>query len=190
MSHTSSLHDFPKTAIAKVLIASVLRTTLGLAVIFWSLSLVPEQVDGTIWRPLLVFVVGVVFYVWVFRRQMKRIKNSRFPALSAIEALILIAVAFLAFFAAIYVMMSAKDAQAFTEPLDHFTAFYFALTVLATVGFGDITPSTSGARLACMIQMGIDIGFIAVMLKVVSTTAQNAIAARKQSGTSQEKQGV
>ncbi len=183
MTQTAPLQQFPKATIARVLVSSLLRTALGLLVIFWSLSLVPEQVDGTIWRPIVVFVVGLAFYTWVFRRQMKRIKNSRFPALSAIEALILIAVAFLAFFAAIYVMMSADNRQAFTEPLDHFTAFYFALTVLATVGFGDITPSTSAARLACMIQMGIDIGFIAVMLKVVSSTAQKAIAARNQSGS-------
>ena len=76
-------------------------------------------------------------------------------------------------------MMSGKNPDSFTEPLDHFSAFYFALTVLATVGFGDITPATSGARLACMIQMGIDIGFIAVMLKVVTSAAQKSIAERK-----------
>ena len=175
----SRMGEYSKVELARLLIGSITRTLLGLVLIFWILSLVPEHVDGTIWVPIGIFVIVVGLYVFVFKSQLKKIKNSRFPGLSAVEALILIAVAFLAIFAAIYVMMSGKNPDSFTEPLDHFSAFYFALTVLATVGFGDITPATSGARLACMIQMGIDIGFIAVMLKVVTSAAQKSIAERK-----------
>jgi divalent metal cation (Fe/Co/Zn/Cd) transporter len=170
--------DYSKVKLARLVAGSIIRTLLGLVLIFWILSLVPEQIDGTIWLPIGIFIVGIAFYGYVFKIQLRRIRKSRFPALSAIEALILIAVSFLAIFAAIYVMISGKNPDSFTEPLDHFTAFYFALTVLATVGFGDITPVTSGARLACMIQMGIDIGFIAVLLKVVTSAARKSIAGR------------
>ena len=173
------LSEYSKSQLARLLIGSIVRTLLGLLLIFWILSLVPEQIDGSIWVPIGIFVIGVSLYGFIFKTQLRKIRNSRFPGLSAVEALILIAVAFLAIFAAIYVMMSGKNPESFTEPLDHFSAFYFALTVLATVGFGDITPATSGARLACMIQMGIDIGFIAVMLKVVTSAAQKSIADRK-----------
>ncbi len=162
----------------KALGASILRTVIGFIGIMWALSLVPETPDYTLWRPIAVIVLGVTIYIIFFKRQLRRVEKSRFPAVSAFEALILVAVMFLAFFAAIYVMMSATDAASFTEPLDHFSAFYFALTVLATVGFGDITPVQSDARMVCMVQMAIDIVFIAVMIRAVSSAAQNSAAYR------------
>ena len=186
MAQANAFAQYPKRQLAGIIIGSVLRTIAGIAVILWALSLVPEQVDGTIVLPSIVLLVGIVVYIYIFRRQLRHIQHARFPGLRAIEAMILIAAAFLAIFAAVYVMLSASNRQSFTEPLDHFTAFYFALTVLATVGFGDITPVSGGARMACMLQMAIDIGFIAVMLKVVSSTAQKSILARKSSKSDSE----
>ncbi len=162
-----------------VLAASVLRTVAGFIAIMWALSLVPESADSTLLRPVFIVIVGVTIYVFFYRRQLRRVSNSRFPMVAALEALILAAVMFLAFFAAIYVMMSASDPTSFSEPLDHFNAFYFALTVLATVGFGDITPVQANARLVCMVQMAIDIGFIAVLVRSVSSAAQSSSAYRR-----------
>ncbi len=159
--------------------ASILRTFLGFIGIVWALSLVPESADYSLWRPIAIVTFGVTLYVVFFRRQMRRVSQSRYPAVSAFEALILVAAMFLAFFAAIYVMMSASNPAAFTEPLDHFSSFYFALTVLATVGFGDITPVEGGARFACMVQMSIDIVFIAVLIRAVTSAAQNSAAYRR-----------
>ncbi|MDD2818987.1 MAG: potassium channel family protein [Candidatus Nanopelagicales bacterium] len=181
MTQTPAFAHISKWQLFGIIFGSIVRAALGIAVILWALSLVPEQVDGSIALPIVVLCIGIVVYIYIFRRQIHKIQHARFPSLRAIEAMVLIAAAFLAVFAAVYVMQSASNAASFTEPLDHFTAFYFALTVLATVGFGDITPVSDGARLACMLQMAIDIGFIAVMLKVVSSTAQKSILARKSS---------
>lgn len=163
---------------SKVVAASVLRAVVGFIGIIWALSLVPETPDYSLWHPIAIVILGVTVYVIFFKRQLRRVEKSKFPAVSAFEALILVAAMFLAFFAAIYVMMSASDPTSFSEPLDHFNAFYFALTVLATVGFGDITPVQSNARLVCMVQMAIDIVFIAVMIRAVSSAAQNSSAYR------------
>ncbi len=178
MVTTSSLTELPKTALFKVLAGSILRTLLGFLAIFWALSLVPQNPDASLWRPISIVVVAFGVYTILFRRQMRRIENSRFPAVTSLEAMILIATMFLAFFASMYVMMSAGDPSSFTEPLSHFTAFYFALTVLATVGFGDITPVSDGARLVCMLQMAIDIVFIAALVRVISSAAQKSSAAK------------
>lgn len=160
------------------MVGSLTRTFLGFLAILWALSLVPESADSSLWRPVAILVIAIGVYATFFRRQIRKIENSRYPAVSAIEALILIASMFLAVFAAIYVMMSAADPNSFTEQLGHFTAFYFALTVLATVGFGDITPVSDGARLACMVQMAIDIVFIAAMIRIISSAAQKSSAFR------------
>lgn len=159
--------------------ASILRTAIAFVGIMWALSLVPETADYTLWRPIAIVIVGVTIYVVFYRRQLRRVSNSKYPIVAGLEALILVAVMFLAFFAGGYVMMSAADQSSFSEPLDHFNAFYFALTVLATVGFGDITPVQSGARALCMVQMAIDIGFIAVLVRSVSSAAQSSSAYRR-----------
>jgi voltage-gated potassium channel len=170
-----ALSELSKFELVRLVLGSLVRVILGIAVILWASSLVPEKPDGTIFLPISIMAIGTFCYIMVLRRQLHKIKRSRYPSLRAFEALILLAVAFLALFSASYVIISTSNPDAFTEPLDHFTAFYFALTVLATVGFGDITPTTEVARLVSMLQMAIDIGFIAVMLKLVSTAAHNAM---------------
>jgi voltage-gated potassium channel len=162
----------------RLVAASCLRIVIGFAVIWLALSLVPEEPGVDLAGPIVVMVAFGALYIWYFRRQLKKIKRSKFPQLAAVEALILIATMFLAVFAAVYVMLSTADASAFSEDLDHFTAYYFALTILATVGFGDITPVSNVARATAMVQMAIDIAFIAVLVRIISSVATNTIKSR------------
>ena len=94
--------------------------------------------------------------------------------------MVLIGALFLAIFAAIYAMMSQADPNAFTEHLDHFNAYYFALTILATVGFGDITPTTHAARLVAMVQMSLDLVFLAVVVRLLTKVATRAMRRNRQ----------
>lgn len=162
----------------KLIAAFVVRIVIGLSVIWLALSFVPETPGIDLAGPIVVIVACAAIYIWYFRRQLKKIKRSKFPQLAAVEALILIATMFLAVFAAIYVMESTSNPAAFSEDLDHFTAYYFALTILATVGFGDITPVSNVARATAMVQMAIDIAFIAVLVKIISSVAANTIKSR------------
>jgi voltage-gated potassium channel len=157
---------------------TVVRLILGFVLIAFALTLVPDTPDGRMVAPLGVALLGAVVYLLISRRQLKRITHSRFPTLMAAEALVLLAALFLAVFAMIYVAISLFDAKAFTEPLNAFTSYYFALTVLATVGFGDITPVTTVARAVTMVQMALDLVFIAVLIRVVSTAARKGLAHR------------
>ena len=166
-------------------ISTTVRLILGFAVIIGCLALVPESPSPSVLIPLGILVFLIVLYIVMSRRQVQRVRNSRFPTVQAVEALVLIAGMFLALFAGVYVMLSTADPGAFTEPLDHFTAFYFALTVLATVGFGDITPVTDTARLFCMVQMGIDIVFIGILVKILTGAATEGLQARRAKSGSQ-----
>jgi voltage-gated potassium channel len=160
----------------------ILRLLLGFLVIFWMLNLVPETPDGRAVAPVSVALAAILIYVWFFRRQVRSIDASRFPNLRAAEALVLVAAMFLAVFAMIYVMISQEHADAFTEALDPFTAYYFSLTVLATVGFGDITPVSTLARSITMVQMALDLVFIAVLIRVVGGAARRAVQRREHQG--------
>jgi voltage-gated potassium channel len=170
-----------------VIARSILRTLLGIIFIAVMLAFVPAGVDGAIWIPLGGIILVLVVYVWYFRLQLRRIRKSKYPNIQAGEALILVATMFLAIFAIAYDLMSQANPGSFTEVLDRFSAFYFAVTVLATVGFGDITPVTTAARSVAMLQMAIDIAFIAVAVKIVSGAASSAIQQRHpQSGATDE----
>jgi voltage-gated potassium channel len=172
-----------------LLLASVARTVVGMAFIFLALSLVPQRPDASIVLPVLMVVFGIIGYGWFFAHQVKKVTHARYPAVRSVEALILVATMFLAVFAVVYGIISAQVPGSFTEPLDHFTAYYFALTVLATVGFGDITPVGDGARIACMVQMALDIAFIGAAVKILGGTAQRAMRARAVNGTSETATG-
>ena len=162
---------------------SALRTVLGLFFIFWLLSLVPEESDPRVSIPLVLLLIGAVIYAIVLRLQFKRVVNSKRPGLVAAESLILSAGLFIAIFSAIYVILEGDNPGSFSQPIDHFTAAYFTLTVLATVGFGDITAVSNTARLIVMAQMALGLGFLAVIIKVSTSAAQRAIQSR---GSSRE----
>lgn len=160
---------------------SVLRTAVGLVFIFWLLSLVPVKPDLTAVLPLVLLIAGTVFYIIVLRWQLRRIFEARHPGILAVESLILSAGMFLAIFSAVYVIIDGGAPGSFNEQLSHFTALYFALTVLSTVGFGDITPVTNFARLVVMIQMALGLTYLAVIIKVFIGAAQRARAKREMS---------
>ena len=162
---------------------SALRTFVGLLFIFVFMSLMPDSTSGKFIAPALVAIGGTVFYIWYFKRQIKQIGRSNLPGLRAVEALILVVAMFLAIFAASYVLISTNSPEAFTVPLDDFTAYYYALTVLATVGFGDITPVGTLARSVSMVQMALDIAIVGVAIKVMSSAAQNAMRGRSNAET-------
>jgi voltage-gated potassium channel len=157
----------------------ILRMLLGFWVIVWMLNMVPDTPDGRVIVPVMIAITAIGIYAWFFRRQLRSIDASRFPTLRAAEALVLVAAMFLGIFAMIYVMISQEHPSAFTEPLDPFTGYYFALTVLATVGFGDITPVSTTARSITMVQMALDLVFIAVLIRVVGGAARRAVEKRE-----------
>lgn len=181
------LEEVPSRAeVALFVGGSIVRTAAVLALVFISMSLIPEQLDFLSGIPVVSIVLGMIVYLLYTRRQLRKINTSRFPQVQAIETLIMMTTMFLALFAVIYVSLSQHNDQAFTEQLDAFSAYYFALTVLATVGFGDITPVTTLARSVTMVQMAIDLAIIGILVRIVSTAANRAISGRRTLGQQQQ----
>lgn len=160
-------------------LAAAARTVLGLACVYLVMILVPDDTDARLAAPIGFAIVASVAYGFYFHYQLRGVYKARYPMVRAAEALVLVAAMFLALFSIAYVSISRVDPQAFTEPLDTFTSYYFALTVLATVGFGDITPVNTAARSVTMFQMALDIAFIAVVLRLVTGAAKRTIDQRR-----------
>jgi hypothetical protein len=161
-----------------VSLLTVARLAIGFVFIFWLMSLAPETPEDSLLYPVLLAVLGVTIYVVFFIRQLRGVYRARFPTLRAVEALILTATMFLAIFAMIYVTISVDAPDAFTEQLTGCASYYYALTVLATVGVGDMAPTAAPARSVTMIQMALDIAFIAVLIRIMGGAAKKALQQR------------
>ncbi len=172
--------------LALVLLQTAGRMLVGAALIVFVMLLVPDEAGASSLVPFVIAIAGSILYAWVFRRQVHNIYSARYPAIRAIEALILSAAMFLALFSMVYVVISGGNPGAFTERLDSFTAYYYSLTVLATVGFGDIAPVSVAARSASMVQMALDIAFIAVLIRIMGGVAKRAMQDRQRAADAPE----
>lgn len=112
---------------------------------------------------LVLLVVGLVALVLVLGWQVRSVVRSPYPVLRAVEAFVTATVLFVVLFASGYAALSASGPGAFTEPLDRVGALYFTMTVLATVGFGDIAPVTGAARVVVTVQMVCGFAFAALV---------------------------
>lgn len=123
-------------------------------------------------------VLAVVAFLVVVGWQTRSILHSPHPRLRALEVLICVIVLLLVMFSYGYLTLSASDPASFNQRLDHAAALYFTTTVLATVGFGDITPVSSLARMVVSFQMVLDLVVIGVMVRLIFTIAQRGAAER------------
>jgi hypothetical protein len=75
-------------------------------------------------------------------------------------------------FALAYAALSRLDRHAFNVPLSIGTAFYYSITTLATVGYGDIVPRSPFARTIAVIEIFAGLLYAALVLSVIATHLQ------------------
>lgn len=123
-------------------------------------------------------LLSIVAFLGVAVWEVVRILRSDLPQLRAAEAIGVLVPLFIVLFSAIYLVMSTDGTGQFTETLTHVDALYFTVTVLATVGFGDIAAVTQGARIVVTIQMMLDIAIVATLAKVILGAARLSLGER------------
>ena len=149
----------------RTVVRSLLRSGLGTTLLVVAYYVMPLSVASSavlVWLVVGLAAVGVVL-VW----QVRAIAAAEHPRLRAITALAVGLPLLLLVFAVTYVSLARADPASFNEPLDRTAALYFTVTVFSTVGFGDIVPATTAARVATMIQMILDVVAIGVVAKVI-----------------------
>lgn len=162
------------------LVAGLLRALASTVAVVAAYFLVPlDRLTGVpIGVPLLVaLVVLLAAAAW----QVLAITRSRHPGLRAIEALAVTAPVFLVLFAASYVLMAQEDPTSFSEgALTRTDALYFTITTFATVGFGDIAPTSQVARRIVTGQMVLDLLILGFGIRVFVGAVQRS---RQQHGS-------
>jgi voltage-gated potassium channel len=120
-----------------------------------------------------VAALGLVVVLAVFFAQFGRIERAQRPGVAALEALALVGGMYLTLFAFIYVSLSAGSPDAFSQGLDKVAGIYFSVTILATVGFGDIAPLSPAARVLVTVNMVINVVLIGSAVKLLGGKVQS-----------------
>jgi len=63
-------------------------------------------------------------------------------------------------------------------------ALYFTVTTFATVGYGDISPASQGARLVALLQMVVGLVLVGVIARVITGAAQLGMKRHRSEGES------
>jgi voltage-gated potassium channel len=145
---------------------SIARTVVvtGSVLAFYVIAPLDQRPAGAIAvRLLLELVVLVLVLGW----QIREVTRSPHPVLRGVEAVVISVPLLVLTFAATYVVVDHNSPGSFTEALSRLDAAYLSVTILATVGFGDITPVTDVARSLVMSQMLVDLAFVGLVAKVL-----------------------
>jgi voltage-gated potassium channel Kch len=134
--------------------------------------------DGDLWPLALalgLIAAGVLVPLTV--RRARRIRVSDRPVLEAIEALALTATLVVISFATSYYTLGTTTDQlpGIETKID---ALYFTVVTLATVGYGDITPTGQGARALVTVQILLNVTLIATSFRLLSRLAGQREAER------------
>jgi hypothetical protein len=133
-------------------ITTLLRASLSTIALVTIYYLLPLERYSAAFGVVTLFV-GLLGLVALIAFQIRAIIKAEYPVLRAVGALATSAPLFLLQFATSYFVMGRLSAANFSEPLTRTDALYFTVTVFATVGFGDITATTQGARILVTCQM-------------------------------------
>lgn len=120
------------------------------------------------------FVAGLVAFVVLVVWQVRVITRSHHPRLRAVQAVGTAFLLLLTIYASAYSVVAHYRPDSFSETLSRTDALYFAVTVFATVGFGDITPRSELARILTMTQMLVGLVALGLVVKILLGAADTA----------------
>ena len=143
----------------RLIMHAVVRITFGGVGLLLLYVLLPDaRRSGA--RAVVELLVGLCVFSGLLVWQIRQIVSATYPGLRALEALALAGPVLVFVFSFVYLSLSRANPNQFSEPLDHVRALYFTVTVISTVGFGDIVPRTDAARLFVTAQMALDLVLI------------------------------
>jgi hypothetical protein len=155
----------PRPGARKVVLTllRVLGANVALLAIYYLLPLDRTSTRGAI-ALLGVALSGLVVLIFF---QVRGIIRAEYPVIRAIGALAISAPLFLLLFAGTYYVLGGLSASNFSESMTRTDALYFTVTVFATVGFGDITATSEGARALVTGQMVAGIVIVGIGARII-----------------------
>jgi uncharacterized membrane protein len=154
-----------------------LPAQICLVVLAYYLVPVREPVDQNWLRAAASLVVFVLAVGWIARQVLRETRGDT-PAVRA-DRLVLVAVSGVVFFALADLAVARTVPGQFTGLATKTDGLYFALTTLATIGFGDVHAEGQLARALLIVQMVFNIVVVARAAHVLSGMAAERARARR-----------
>jgi hypothetical protein len=140
-------------------------TAIGPLVLYFLLPL-EDRIGRVIAIVLVIGVAGLLIPLSV--HQARRVLHSDYPLLEAVRCLTSGLVLLVVSFSASYFVLGTEYENQIDGIETKLDALYYTVTVLATVGFGDIAATGQVARAFVTAQMVINFAILAVALRLVS----------------------
>jgi voltage-gated potassium channel len=153
-------------------LAETVLVAVGIGLVYWLMPIQDRVSAGWVLR----LVGGLLLAGGVVAWQVRSISRSTRPILRAVRGLIVSLAIFVVAFASTYISISHQQPSSFSDPLSKLDALYFTVTVVATVGFGDIVPRSELARSITTVQMLLDLVFLATAGRLLISTATHSRA--------------
>lgn len=148
------------------MVSAVVRPALSVGVlvlVYYRLPMDRPEDGYTVLR----LVCGLLLVVAVLVWQVRLIGRSAHPGRQGVQTLALVISLYLLVFASACFLLARNQPGSFTTALSRTDALYFVVTVFTTVGFGDIVPISTNARVLVMVLMVGDLLMLGGALRVV-----------------------
>lgn len=163
---------------AAALLGLCFAVVLALATVY-AVAPVPDG-DAGVGEVIVVGTIGLVVYLALTMWAAIRLANAKRPVLEGGILVTVMATVIILGYSWVYLGLWANEPGSFSEPLSKFSAVYFTVTVLATVGFGDITATTDTTRMVVTSQMILGLTLITVGIRLIlQSTRQAALTKRR-----------
>lgn len=129
----------------------------------------PAEVEG--YARLLVSVLSLGLLVVVLRRQAARSRRALSPGMRRIQWLLTALYVLVLGFALAYAAVSSLDPAQIVGIHDRTDALYFSVTIVSTVGFGDIHAAGTVARLIVTVHMVFNLIYLGTALRLLGSAA-------------------
>jgi voltage-gated potassium channel len=179
---SQQFRNLPPRERRRYLIETLLRAVVSTALVMAVYFVLPfdNYAKSSFWLTLSVSLLVVAFLVVLEVRAV--LKASR-PGGRAVQAVAITLPAFVTVFAIAYFMLS-RTAANFNDPdMTKLDALYFTMTVLTTVGFGDIVATSQFARAVVIVQEALDLIVVGLVIRVFVAAVQEAWKRRDVEGS-------
>ncbi len=125
------------------------------------------------------FIAGAVVIVAIFAllpwavRRAQHVLTSEQPVLVAAQSLAIGLTLLIVSFSSIYFVLGSEHEGQVNGIRTKIDALYFTVTILSTVGFGDVTASGQGARALVATHMIVNLVFLAVAIRLLSSALEH-----------------
>jgi voltage-gated potassium channel len=176
----TSFEDLDRAQQRRLALRSAVRILGSTVVLVVLYALLPAASNSSA-KTLIELIIGLAVFLAVLAWQVISILDAEYPEVRAVETLALAVPLLIIVFAFTYLSLSHVHASNFSEPLDHVGAVYFTVTVISTVGFGDIVARTDGARIIVCVQILLDLGLLVGIARTVVFAARVGVRRREES---------